>query len=142
MTEEAKILENIRQNVEMGIDGINTVRKKVKDEDFLAVLDSQRSEYRNILAETGNRLHSIDAPVETLSDVGNAYAKIFTAAKTLIYTSDSEIAEDMIKGTSMGITKLTRHLNDACDIPASTREFAEKLVKTEEKNIEELKKFL
>ena len=40
MTEEAKILENIRQNVEMGIDGINTVRKKVKDEQFLALLES------------------------------------------------------------------------------------------------------
>ena len=142
MTEEAKILENIRQNVEMGIDGINTVRKKVKDENFLALLDSQRSEYRNILAEAGNRLHSIDAPVETLSDVTGAYAKIFTAAKTLMYTSDSEIAEDMIKGTSTGITKLTRHLNDACGITESTRSFAEKLVKTEEKNIEELKKFL
>ena len=32
MTEEAKMLENIRQNVEMGIDGINAVRKKVKSE--------------------------------------------------------------------------------------------------------------
>ena len=71
-----------------------------------------------------------------------SHPKIFTAAKTLVYTSDSEIAEDMIKGTSTGITKLTRHLNDACDISASTRDFAEKLVKTEEKNIEELKKFL
>ena len=28
MTEEAKILENIRQNVEMGIDSINTVSNK------------------------------------------------------------------------------------------------------------------
>ena len=142
MTEEAKILENIRQNVEMGIDGINTVRKKVKDEQFLALLDAQRSEYRNILSEAGNRLHSIDAPVEASNDASKMCAKMFTAAKTLVYTSDSEIAEDMIKGTSMGITKITRHLNDACDIPSSTRDFAEKLVKTEEKNIEELKKFL
>ena len=50
MTEEAKILENIRQNVEMGIDGINTVCKKVKDEAFLSLLETQRTEYRSVLA--------------------------------------------------------------------------------------------
>ncbi len=142
MTEEAKILENIKQNVEMGIDGINTVRKKVKDENFLSLLDEQRKEYREILAETGNRLHEIDAPVEGGKTASAVYAKVFSTAKTLVYTCDSEIAEDMIKGTSTGITKLTRHLNDACDIPSETRAFAEKLVKTEEKNIEDLKKFL
>lgn len=142
MTEEAKILENIRQNVEMGIDGINTVRKKVQDERFLALLDSQRSEYRDILNEAGNRLHDIGAPVESSNEASKMYAKMFTTAKTLVYASDSEIAEDMIKGTSSGISKITRHLNDACDVSSSTRTFAEKLVKTEEKNIEELKKFL
>ncbi len=142
MTEEAKILENIRQNVEMGIDSINTVRKKVKDEQFLSLLDAQRNEYRDILNEAGNRLHGLGAPIESSNDASKMYAKVFSAAKTLVYASDSEIAEDMIKGTSSGITKITRHLNDACEISDSTRGFAEKLVKTEEKNIEDLKKFL
>lgn len=142
MTEEAKILENIRQNVEMGIDGINTVRKKVKGEELLSVLDRQRSEYRSILTEASSRLNDIGAPVESSAKASKLYAKMFSSAKTLTYSCDSEIAEDMIKGTSSGVTKITRHLNDSCDLSPSTRHFAEKLVKTEEKNIEELKKFL
>lgn len=142
MSEEVKMLESIRQNVEMEIDGINTVRKKVKSEEFLSVLDKQRSEYRNILTETGNRLNDIGGAVEGKADASKMYAKVIGGAKSLVYSSDSEIAEDMIKGTSSGVTKITRHLNDACDISPSTRHFAEKLVKTEEKNIEELKKFL
>ena len=141
MTEDAKILENVRQNAEMGIDGINAVRKKVKNEQLLALLDSQRGEYRDILNEAGNRLHDIGAPVEGSGEASKMYTKMFSAAKSFVYICDSEIAEDMIKGTSSGITKLTRQLN-ACEISSSTRGFAEKLVKTEEKNIEELKKFL
>lgn len=142
MTEEAKILEEIRQNVEMGIDGINTVRKKVKNEQMLALLDSQRDEYRSILAEAGSRLDAINAPVESSASAGKMYAKMFSAAKTLVYSCDSEIAEDMIKGTTTGISKIVRRLNDSCQISGDTRGFAEKLVKTEEKNVEDLKKFL
>lgn len=142
MTEEAKILEEIRQNVEMGIDGINTVCKKVKDEAFLSLLDAQRTEYRSVLAEAGSRLNAIGAPVESKTGASKVYAKMFSGAKALTYSCDSEIAEDMIKGTTTGISKMTRRLNDACAISQDTRAFAEKLVKTEEKNVEDLKKFL
>ncbi len=142
MTEEAKMLESIRQNVEMGIDGINAVRKKVKSEEFLTLLDKQRGEYRNILTETSSRLNDIGGAVEGKKSASQMYARVVSGAKSLVYSSDSEIAEDMIKGTSSGVTKITRCLNDSCELSPSTRGFVEKLVKTEEKNIEDLKKFL
>ena len=55
----------------------------------------------------------------------------------------SHVAEIMIKGTVMGITELTKILNEsACVTDEKLKEYAKKLIALEEEYVENLKKFL
>ena len=48
----------------------------------------------------------------------------------------------MIKGSTMGVTSLSRQIHDYDGEDTEVLDFAKKQLKREEKNIEELKKFL
>ncbi len=62
---------------------------------------------------------------------------------TVFDGSTSHISEIMIKGTVMGITELTKILNDShCVTDEKLKEFAKKLISIQEENVEALKKFL
>lgn len=62
---------------------------------------------------------------------------------TVFDGSTSHISEIMIKGTVMGITELTKILNDSrCVTDEKLKEFAKKLISIQDENVEALKKFL
>ena len=54
----------------------------------------------------------------------------------------SKLAEMLIQGSTMGVTSLTRQIRDYDGEDTEVLDFAKKQLKREEKNIDELKKFL
>ena len=54
----------------------------------------------------------------------------------------SRLAEMVIQGGTMGVTELSRQIHDYAGEDKEVLDFARKQLKQEEKNIEELKKFL
>ncbi|MNJ03052.1 hypothetical protein D3C73_1632290 [compost metagenome] len=56
--------------------------------------------------------------------------------------SHSHIAEMIIKGSTMGVTDVTKHLNKFDDVDSDIINLANKLLKIEENNIEEMKNYL
>ena len=62
---------------------------------------------------------------------------------TVFDGSTSHIAEIMIKGTVMGITELTKILNDShCVSDEKLKDYAKKLISLQEEYVENFKKFL
>ena len=61
---------------------------------------------------------------------------------TLQDSSTSHIADMVIKGDTMGITKMTRELNQSQVIDPRIRDLGEELVNTQRRNIETMKKYL
>ena len=55
--------------------------------------------------------------------------------------STSKIADSMIQGSTMGITKIIKHINEY-NGDDRVLKIADKLLKTEENNVEQLKKYL
>lgn len=62
--------------------------------------------------------------------------------KLMADPSASKIAEMMIQGNTMGMTQSLRNLNDYPGKDERVRDLASKLLRTEEANIEQMKKFL
>jgi uncharacterized protein (DUF305 family) len=56
--------------------------------------------------------------------------------------SATKIAEMMIQGSTMGVTKSLRTIRDCQLQDERVRDLANKLLKTEQANIEEMKQFL
>lgn len=88
-----------------------------------------------MLQERGSRPSSI-------GPVAKAASYVTATMKTLKENTPSCIAEMMIQGSTMGITKLTRQLNEYDGSDDSAARLAQKQLKTEQANIDEMKKFL
>lgn len=62
--------------------------------------------------------------------------------KTAADDSPSKIAEMMINGSTMGVTKITKGISGYSGKNKNITSLADKLLKTEQNNIEEMKRFL
>lgn len=71
-------------------------------------------------------------------------AKIWTSIKLATFSnqSTSHLAEQMILGTTMGIIEMIRILSECEDADTEIIELAKKLLRTAEKNAENLKPFI
>ena len=65
-----------------------------------------------------------------------------TMMKTMKDDSDEHLAEMMYQGSAMGVTKIIRNLREYTVQDPDVRALAERLLKTEENNMDQMKKFL
>lgn len=139
---DCMMLNYIRQNLDMGIDGINKVIPYAKNPSFRNALESQLSEYRSLYAEAGNLLCQNGGEEKNISPLTKMSTEIMSSMKCMSYNEDSKIAEDMIRGTTTSITKLSRHLGEYHDANPEIVELSKKVIRVEEKNVEKMKEFL
>ena len=62
--------------------------------------------------------------------------------RSLRDNTPSHIADMVIRGNTIGITKMTREMNEAAPSDPRIRQLGEELVNTQRRNIETLKKYL
>ncbi len=139
---DCTMLNHIRQNLDMGIDSTQKVIPCAKSPEFKNALESQLSEYRTLYCEAENMLCRNGGEEKNASAFAKLSTDLMTEIKCMTYGSDSEIAEDMIKGTTMGITKLSRYLGEWEHSNSDALNLAKKVIRTEEQNVEQMKKYL
>lgn len=140
MISDSELLNFVRQNIQMGIDGIKLVIDDSDSEEFTAELESQIKEYDEIYSEADMLLERINGEKQDVNAAVKIAAHLSGKMKSLS-GSVSKIAESMIQGSTMGVTKLIKHLNEF-NGSDDVKNIAKRLIKTEERNIETLKNYL
>lgn len=140
MLNDIEMLNFIRQNVQMGVDGIKLVIDDTEDKEFKELLKAQMTEYGDIYSQADGLLEEKGGERIDASAASKIAAHLTGKMKTLS-GSTSKIADAMIQGSTMGVTKIIKHINDFCG-SGEVKRIAERLLKTEENNIEQLKKHL
>lgn len=140
MLKETELLNLVRQNVQMGIDGIKLVADGTDDKEFHTELMRQLAEYEEIFSEADRLLETLGGEKQDVKAAAKIAAHLSARMKSLS-GSTSKTAESMIQGSTMGITKLIKHINEYNGDGAALR-IADRLLKTEENNTEQLKKYL
>lgn len=142
MINDVEMLNYVLQNAEMGCQGISSVRKRVHNSKVDGILCEQLVRYGKIYHCANNMLRNRGADVRHVSPVTKAMTK-FAAERDLRHDSSaSHIAEMMIKGNTMGVNKMTRHLRQYDGSDTHIRLLAKKMLDTEEEHINEMKAFL
>lgn len=142
MLSEAQLLDHIYQTAEMGGEGIRSVLKYAQDPKLIRALNSQLSEYQRLQDSAGSMLYARGEPPHGLGVMAKISSEAMSTVKALADPSATKIAEMMIQGSTMGVTKSLRTIRD-CDLKDDgVRRLADKLLKTEQANIEEMKQFL
>ena len=124
---EIDLLSHVYQTAEMGQDGITSVLKRSRDPSLNQALDMLRAR--------GIQPDGVGA-------VAKLSSGMMSAMKTMMDHSSTKIAEMMIQGSTMGVTKSLRTLRDCHPKDPKVKDLADKLLKTEQANIEEMKGFL
>lgn len=142
MLNETQLLNHVYQTAEMGMDGISSVMKYADEPKLRASLTAQMEEYRKLQNSAAQMLRQRQREPEGIGAMAKMGSEMMSAMKTMTDHSATKIAEMMIQGSTMGVTKSIRTIRD-CELKDErVRDLADKLLETEQANIEEMKKYL
>ncbi len=139
---EIDLLSHVYKTAEMGRDGIASVRRSAKDPKLLRALNAQDEEYRQLQASAGRMLRERGIQPDGVGAMAKMGAEMMSTMQTMMDHSATKIAEMMIQGNTMGMTKSLRTIRDCKPKDGAVKDLADKLLKTEEANIREMKGFL
>lgn len=142
MSNTEELLNYVYKNSQMGVNTIEQLLGIVEDEDFKKHIDSQLNEYRQINEESKRLLDRFGYEEKGVGTLNEISAYMMINFKTLRDKSPSHIAEMLINGSTMGIIQATRNIKKYKDQDKAFLALMEKLLKTEENNFQQLKKFL
>ena len=142
MINDVEMLNYVLQNAEMGCQGIASVRKRVHDSSVDNVLCEQLVRYGKIYHCANNMLRNRGAEIHHISPMTKAMTRYAANRDLKRDSSSSHIAEMMIKGNTMGVNKMTRHIRSYDGNDSNIRLLAKKMLDTEEEHIREMKVFL
>lgn len=143
MITDVQLLGSITETADMARDSLKHVIDKTENPMLKSALEKQFVQYENIyqsaelllMSKAGRRPQKTNPALKMyshlVSDVKAATAE----------DSTSKIAEMVIQGSTMGITEMTKQLRDYQGDPA-VRDLAQRHIKVEQANIEEMKKYL
>lgn len=139
---DIELLQYVHEISEMGVVGLKDILDRIQDKELKACIQAQIHEYRNISARSAELL---DAKGEAPKDpalMARISSKVMSSAQTLTDSSASKIAEMVINVNNMGINKGLKHLHDYKGDDQQVRALTEKLIATEQANVEQMKPFL
>lgn len=141
---DLNVLDEINKGATMGMDAIEFVEKKVGDENFRTVLNSEYGKYQEI----SNRVNNLynNSPTNKEPHETSPMTKIMTwwgvQMKVMTDQSNSNISELLLNGTNMGIIEGRRLINQNPNINSDVHTLLCDFVKMQEDSVEKLKNFL
>ena len=142
MLDDKEMLQFIMKTAEMGCRGINAIKHYANFEEMSNALRSQNIEYGRIYHNAYNMLRERNQPSCHVSPMSNSMAKMVVNRQMKNDSSDPHIAEMMIRGNTIGVQKTSRRIRQYNKSDESISKLAQKLMATEQANIEEMKSYL
>ena len=142
MDSDKALLNYVYQNAEMGTRTIDKLLGIVEDKEFLRHLEAQKKEYSAFEREAGNLLEQNGCDAKGLNALEKMSTYLMIDMQTLTDRSVSHVAEMMMVGSNMGVINAIKNLKKYPDADGDTRALMERLLKEEEDNVQQLKKFL
>lgn len=136
------LLEKTYQNASIGITAIEEVMDKAKDTHLIQDLQSQLKDYQEIANKSREQLmlHGADAKEKPVYERMMMRGNI--KMNTWMDPTDSRIAEMVMKGSTMGVTQMTKLLHDKTDADGVSAQIAQDFIQKEESNINKMKTYL
>ena len=135
-------LSEIYRGAKMGVETINSMLNKVNDNKIYDELKYQLRSYDEIANEAYGELLKRNHEPKDISTMNKLSAKMSVGINTIISNKPSHIADMLIKGSTMGVTGITKSLNSHKNADPQIQSLADRFIKLEQSNIERLMKLL
>jgi uncharacterized protein (DUF305 family) len=142
MINDEEMLQFIMRNAEMGCIGINDIKPFASDTNLRMALRSQNLEYGNIYHNAYNILKNRGYTPNKVGKFVTKLSAVKTKREMKFDDSDSHIAQMMIQGNTMGVQKIAQRIRQYDGDNELVGKLADKLMSTEQANIEQMKSYL
>jgi hypothetical protein len=136
------LLEKTYQNASIGVTAIENVLDQASSNELVKDLDNQRKDYQALMEKSKEQLLQNGAEVKDKSFYDKAMMKSNIKMKTWKDSSDSHIADMVIKGSTMGITQMTKLLHESKNADGVSTQIANEFIQKEQHNIDIMKQYL
>ena len=139
---EEELLNECMKSLLIGMQSLDVVEKTAVGE-LNHYVKQQLGEYAALTEKVSNRMKQLDVEPEIYGSFKQNWQKKMVKLSIFGDKSNSNIAEKLIKGTNMGITDLTRCLNEnAVSVSEETSSLAAEILAFFSGSVEALKRFL
>ena len=142
MKTNKQLLNDILRTTQMGQTGIRTVQDQAVKTELKKALESQLKEYDAIETEAQDIARSRGWDLRPLNPGIRAMSEMMSKMRLMGGSRDSKIAGMMIQGNTRGIITGIKSKHQNYQTDARILELSEKLLSTEDRNIEQMKPYL
>lgn len=142
MINDVDMLNYVLQNAEIGCSSITTVRKQLKDSRVDGLLVEHLIKYGKLYHCANTMLRKRGGEIRHINPMVRKMVRFSSQRELNRDSSPSHVAQMMIKGSTMGVSKMAKHIRDYDGKDPKVATLARKMMDTEEENIGELKVFL
>ena len=140
--ENTNLLNEVSKATKMGMEAIQILLPKIKNQDLKKDLNEQSAEYQKLHAKANDAMaeYGVTPGKEKMMDQTMLWGSI--QMNTLLDSSEQHIAEIMINGTTMGIIDMTKKLNELEQPDKKEKEIAEEFIEQSQTHIDMWKNYL
>lgn len=142
MNGNAELLNFVYQNAEMGVNTMKQIIDMVEEDSMKKHLRKQLTSYEDFQQEARKLLNENGYDEKGISALDRLKTYLMINMQTMSDQTPSHIAKMLITGSNMGIVEATQNLKRYEHADKAASGLMERLMKTEEKNVQELKKYL
>ncbi len=136
------LLEKTYQNAKIGITAIEEVIDKASNTDLIRDLNNQLKDYSEIANKAREELLKNGTGAKEKPIYDRAMMRGNIKMNLWMEPTDSRIADMVIKGSTMGMTQMSKLINDKKDADGTSVQIAKEFVRKEESNIQTMKAYL
>ena len=137
-----KIMKEAVRSTTMGKNAIDNIMPYVSDEELKKVIEGQKERLETTLQEAGKELSAEDREEAEGSKLSKTVLKASSVMSAMMNSEPSHIARMLIEGYEMGIVSMQKCINDLAKQGDTAPALAVELVKSYDRNIKALRKFL
>ena len=137
-----KAINDTYKNAHIALQSISDLLPSVDNKELKSELKEEYEGYERIIGEISSYMSENHIEKKDINFIKKAMLWSSIKMKTMFNDSRNQIADMIIKGTSMGINELTAMKNESENFDPKVIEFIEKLLKLEEEYEQRLRKFL
>ena len=142
MINSERVLNDIIKTCQMGIQGIDIVMDKTGEPALRQALKVQRKEYSDLEAEGKLLAQRKGISIEQIGAVTKRMSAWLSRGQLLVGEPNSKIAGMMIQGNTRGVITGMKNARMHQNKDSRVTALSEKLLETEDRNIDQMKPFL
>ncbi|MDE6401902.1 MAG: hypothetical protein K2L54_04735 [Clostridiales bacterium] len=139
---EIEFLKQLHQAAQMGRDTLEHVNGNIGPGELRNAVEKDIFDYSDVCAQITRKLEERDETPKPVGKFPRMMAGMMIDMKINDETPESEVAKMIIDGTTKGVTECTSKISSFADIDNDVKNIGYKLLWVEQKNIDEMRRFL